>query len=261
MVEARTETAAPLLEARGLVKRYGHVQALRGADFSVGEAEIVGLLGDNGAGKSTLVRILSGVTGPDAGEIRVDGRPVSIPTPAAAQALGIETVHQDLALAADLDAASNVFMGRELLKPGPLGWLGVLDNRAMRAAAATGFRDLGVTAPPSGTAVADMSGGQRQGVAVGRSVHWARRLLFMDEPTAALGVVQSRKVLDLVRRVRDRGVAVVIISHNLPEVLSVADRVEVMRMGTRAAQLPADVTTDRLMAAMTGLQVKGDEQA
>src|SRR5919202_253297 len=192
--------AEPLLEARGIVKSFGRVRALRGASFTVNPGEVVALIGDNGAGKSTLVKTLSGVIHPDEGEIRFEGRPVSIPTPVAARELGIETVVQD----------------------------------------------------PT-AAVATMSGGQRQGVAVARAVTWAGKVVFMDEPTAALGVVQTRNVLDLIRRVRETGLAVVLISHNMPDVLAVSDRVEVLRLGERVAQFTtADTTMERLVGAMTG---------
>ena len=164
-----------------------------------------------------------------------EGRSVEIGSPAAAQALGIETVYQDLALAPDLDGAANVYMGRELLKPGILGRLGVLDKRAMKVGAEEAFADLGVAVKDADAAVAYLSGGQRQGVAVARAASWASRVIIMDEPTAALGVVQTENVLNVIRRVRDRGVAVVLISHNMPDVLKVADRIEVLRLGRRVA--------------------------
>jgi simple sugar transport system ATP-binding protein len=243
----------PLLEARGIVKHYGHVHALRGADFAVAGGEVVALIGDNGAGKSTLVKILSGATEPDAGEIRFEGRPVDLPTPVAARALGVETVYQDLALAPDLDPAANLFLGRERLRPGLLGRLGFLANRAMAARTAEAFRELGIGLRAGGIPVAGLSGGQRQSVAVSRAVTWASKVLFLDEPTAALGVVATRRVLDLIRRVRDRGVAVVLVSHNMPEVLQVSDRIEVLRLGRRVASLQAaDASMEDLVGAMTG---------
>ncbi len=243
----------PLLEARGLVKTYGQVEALSGANFAVHPGEVVALVGDNGAGKSTLVKTLVGAVAPDGGEILVDGRPTSFGGPRDAQALGIETVYQDLALAADLDAAANLFLGREQLRGGLLGTLGVLDKRAMRERAVTAFAELGVQLKDIGAPVATLSGGQRQSVAIARSVAWASRVVFMDEPTAALGVVQRGRVLELIRTVRDRGVSVVLISHNMPEVLSVADRVEVLRLGQRVARFDAAATSlEELVAAMTG---------
>jgi simple sugar transport system ATP-binding protein len=245
--------SAALLEARGLVKRFGHVEALRGANFAVHSGEVVGLVGDNGAGKSTLVKSLSGTLQPDEGEIMFDGRPVHLDGPHAAQALGIETVYQDLALAPDLDPAANLYLGRELLMGGLLGRLGLLDNKAMRAETARIFSTLNVVLQRTDTPVTNLSGGQQQGVAVGRAVAWANRVLFLDEPTAALGVVQTRNVLDLIRRVRDRGIGVVLVSHSMPDVCAVADRAQVFRLGRRVAVLQkADMTLENLVAAMTG---------
>jgi simple sugar transport system ATP-binding protein len=247
----------PILEARDIVKTYGHVQALDGANFSVFPGEVVALIGDNGAGKSTLTKVISGVIHPDSGELLFDGVPVGIGSPAAAQELGIETVYQDLALAPDLDGAANVYMGRELLKPGILGRLGVLDKRAMKAGAERAFVDLGVAVKDADAAVAYLSGGQRQGVAVARAASWASRVIIMDEPTAALGVVQTANVLDVIRRVRDSGVAVVLISHNMPDVLQVADRIEVLRLGQRVAIFRGEeATLESLVGAMTGALVQ-----
>ncbi len=247
----------PLLEARGLVKSFGRVHALRGADFMVNRSEVVALIGDNGAGKSTLVKTLSGVHAPDAGEILFEGKPVSIPTPEAARALGIETVYQDLALAPDLQSSANLFLGREVLRPGILGKLGFLDNVAMRKQTESAFGDLGVGVQDVTAPVATFSGGQRQGVAVARAVTWASKVVFRDEPTAALGVVQTRRVLDLIRRVRERGLSVVLISHNMPEVMEVADRVEVLRLGQRVATFKrGEATMEDLVGAMTGALVQ-----
>jgi simple sugar transport system ATP-binding protein len=246
-------TGTTLLEARGVVKRYGHVEALRGADFSVGAGEVVALIGDNGAGKSTLVKVLAGVTSPDAGEILFEGEPVGMGGPTAARALGIETVYQDLALAPDLDPAANLFLGREQLRPGLLGRLGFLDNRAMAERTRTAFAELGAGVQSERMPVGFLSGGQRQSIAVGRAAAWASKLIFMDEPTAALGVVQAERVLDLIRRVRDTGVGVVFISHNMPHVLEVADRVEVLRLGRRVARYRrGEVSMEELVGAMTG---------
>jgi simple sugar transport system ATP-binding protein len=253
--------AEPILEARNIVKTYGHVRALEGANFSVRPGEVVALIGDNGAGKSTLTKIISGVVGPDSGELRFEGRPVEIGSPSDAQALGIETVYQDLALAPDLDGAANVYMGRELLRPGLLGRLGVLDKRAMKTGAEEAFAQLGVAVKDAGAAVAYLSGGQRQGVAVARAASWASRVIIMDEPTAALGVVQTENVLNVIRRVRDRGVAVVLISHNMPDVLKVADRIEVLRLGRRVAVFNRqDATLESLVGAMTGAIIEDGER-
>ncbi len=255
------DSRQPILEARGIVKTYGRVQALRGANFSAYPAEVVALIGDNGAGKSTLIKILSGAVGPDGGEILFEGRSVDIASPAAAQELGIETVYQDLSLAPDLDGAANIFLGRERTRPGLLGALGVLDKRAMHDAAVKAFADLGVAIEDADASVALLSGGQRQGVAVARAASWASKVIIMDEPTAALGVVQTSHVLDVIRRVRDRGVAVILISHNMPEVLDVADRVEVLRLGRRVASFSrAEATLESLVGAMTGA-LEHEEQA
>jgi simple sugar transport system ATP-binding protein len=248
----------PVLEAREIVKSFGRVQALRGVNFTVN----VALVGDNGAGKSTLVKTLVGVHPPDAGEIRFDGAPVSIQTPHEARDLGIETVFQDLALAAELDPAANMFLGRELRRPGVLGKLGFLDKATMRGRSDEAFDNLGVRIQDTSAPVANMSGGQRQGIAICRAVTWASKVVFMDEPTAALGVVQTRNVLNHIRRVREHGLSVVLISHSMPEVFEVADRIEVLRQGRRVASLrPADVTMEDVVAAMTGATTFHDEEA
>ncbi|MBV9382794.1 MAG: sugar ABC transporter ATP-binding protein [Streptosporangiaceae bacterium] len=242
--------AEPLLEARSVTKRYGHVQALDGASFAVLPGEVVALIGDNGAGKSTLVKVLSGAIRPDGGEILVEGEPVSLSSPVDARRHGIETVYQDLALAPDLDAAANLYLGREIYLV-PL--LRVLNRSAMRRSAVSAFAELGVELPDVSAPVATLSGGQRQSVAVARAVAFASKVIFMDEPTAALGVVQRGRVLDNIRRVRDRGISVVLISHNMPEVLAVADRVEVLRLGRRVARFTAsEASLEQLVGAMTG---------
>jgi simple sugar transport system ATP-binding protein len=240
----------PVLEARKLTKHYGHVLALDEADFTASPGEVVALIGDNGAGKSTLVKTLVGAIRPDQGEILVDGAPVHLGSPLDARGYGIEAVYQDLALAPDLDSAANLFLGRELYV---VPFVRVLNRRAMRQRAVTAFAELGIELPDVGTPVGMLSGGQRQSIAVARAVAFASRIIFMDEPTAALGVVQRGRVLDVIRRVRDRGVSVVLVSHNMPEVLAVADRVEVLRMGRRVAVYTAAQTSvDELVGAMTG---------
>jgi simple sugar transport system ATP-binding protein len=244
------EVAEPLLEARGLVKHYGHVLALDSASFTAYPGEVVALIGDNGAGKSTLVKTLSGAIRPDGGEILVEGRAVQMSSPLDARRYGIETVYQDLALAPDLDAAANLHLGREIYRFRPLH---VLNRSEMRRRAVEAFADLGVELPDVSAPVVTLSGGQRQSVAVARAVAYASKIIFMDEPTAALGVVQRERVLDNIRRVRDRGIAVVLISHNMPEVLAVSDRVEVLRMGHRVARFTAsEATVEQLVGAMTG---------
>jgi simple sugar transport system ATP-binding protein len=244
--------ATPLLEARGVTRRFGHVQALTEANFTVYPGEICALIGDNGAGKSTLVKILSGADRPDGGTILLNGRPLVLDSPVAAQQAGIATVYQDLALAPDLTPADNLYMGRELLLPGVLGRLGFLDRPRMRSLSRQQFGRLGVTLRASGVPVSSLSGGQRQSVAITRAALWADKVIFMDEPTAALGVVQQGRVLDLIRQVKRSGIAVVLVSHNMPQVLGIADRIEVMRLGRRVAQFDgAGTTVDQLVTAMT----------
>ena len=243
----------PILEARSLVKRFGHVEALRGADFAAYAGEVTALIGDNGAGKSTLVKILSGVNKATSGEIIVAGKVVAFGSPAEAHAAGIETVYQDLSVAPDLSPAANMFMGREKLRPGLLGKLGFLDNTAMRRESLVAFGRLKVALKDMDTPIASLSGGQRQSVAICRSMMWARSVVFMDEPTAALGVVQTGRTLDLVRRIRDTGVAVVLISHNMRDVLQVADSIEVLRLGKRITRFRNDgLSVQDLVGAMTG---------
>jgi simple sugar transport system ATP-binding protein len=246
----------PVLEARGVTKHYGHVLALDKADFTAFPGEVVALIGDNGAGKSTLIKILVGAIRPDSGEILVNGAPVSLSSPLDARKHGIEAVYQDLALAPDLDPAANLYLGREI---SAVPFVRVLKQREMRARAVTAFAELGVELPNMRTPVGMLSGGQRQSVAVARAVAFASKIIFMDEPTAALGVVQRARVLDVIRRVRDRGISVVLVSHNMPEVLAVADRVEVLRMGRRVATYNASETSvDELVGAMTGaLELSG----
>jgi len=254
--------AQPILEARDISKAYGHVQALSGTNFVAHRGQVTALVGDNGAGKSTLTKVISGVARPDGGELLFEGRPVDIDSPSAAQELGIETVYQDLALAPDLDGAANIYLGREVFRGGLLGKLGVLDNRAMRKGAIESFGDLGVAIRDPSASVGYLSGGQRQGVAVARAATWASKVIIMDEPTAALGVVQTKNVLDTIRRVQQSGIAVILISHNMPEVLEIADRVEVLRLGRRVASFTReDATLEGLVGAMTGALVQEGQGA
>jgi len=246
----------PLLEAIGIRRTFGHVQALRGADFNVFPNEIVALIGDNGAGKSTLVKILSGAERPDGGSLKIDGQEVRFGSPLDAQLNGIATVYQDLALAPDLTPAENLFLGREILKPGVLGKLGFIDRSTMRTRAVEQFAKLGVQLKSQRVAIDTLSGGQRQSVAIARAAMWARKLVILDEPTAALGVIQTQRVLDLCKRVRDAGTSVVLISHNMTQVLDVADRVQVLRLGQTVADLRASETNvENLVRAMTSGQV------
>ena len=246
-------TNVPVLEVRGVSKSYGHVEALRDVDFTVNAGEVVALIGDNGAGKSTLIKIISGTTQPDGGELLIDGSPVTIDSPVAARELGIETVYQDLALAPSLDTPANLFLGRELVRHGIAGRLGFLDKKAMRRQADEVYARFGVDMRNSGLPVGSLSGGQRQSVAVARAVAWPSRIVILDEPTAALGVAQTASVVRLVRQVRDDGRAVVLITHNMQQVLEVADRAEVLRLGSRVAQFRvAEATVNLLVSAMTG---------
>ncbi|WP_408668181.1 ATP-binding cassette domain-containing protein [Jatrophihabitans sp.] len=243
----------PILEARGISRSFGHVRALQDADFDIMPGEVVALIGDNGAGKSTMVKALTGNLELDSGQLFFDGEPIKITTPQQAANLGMEVVYQDLALAPHLNPFQNMFLGREIPRRGLLGKLGFMDDKAMKAKAQAGFADLGGTVRSLTAPVGSMSGGQRQQIAIVRAIAWAGKVVFLDEPTAALGVVQTKNVLDTIKRVRDRGIAVVLISHSMPHVLEVADRVQVMRLGTRVATLPAKGTTvEQLVGAMTG---------
>ncbi len=245
---------AVVLQARGLVKRYGHVTALDGADFDLRAGEILAVIGDNGAGKSSLIKALSGALIPDAGEIRLDGRLVHFRRPSDARRAGIETVYQELAVAPAMTIAENLYLGRELRRAGALGSvLRLLDHRRMRAGAEEHLRDLQIGVRSMEQAVETLSGGQRQGVAVARSAAFARHVVIMDEPTAALGVKEGTMVLALIRRVRERGLPVVLISHNIPHVFEVADRIHVARLGRRAAVLdPRAISMSDAVAVMTG---------
>ncbi len=246
--------ARPVLEARGIVKRYGHVTALDGVDLDVGAGEILALIGDNGAGKSTLLKVLSGAIEPDAGEVRIADRSVRLRSPLDARRAGIETVYQDLALSPALDVASNLFLGRELRRGGLAGSLfRLLDKRGMQREASRHLADLGIEVPSVTGAVENLSGGQRQGVAVARAAAWARRVVILDEPTAALGVRETGHVLALIRRIRERGLAVVLVSHDMPHVFELADRIQVMRLGRRATTItPRTHTMADAVALMTG---------
>lgn len=245
---------ATVLQARGLVKRYGHVTALDGADFDLLAGEILAVIGDNGAGKSTLIKALSGALIPDEGEIRLDGKPVRFHSPSDARRQGIETVYQDLAVAPAMSIAENLFLGRELRRPGLLGSLfRLIDKRKMLSEAIAHMRDLQIGIRSMKQAVETLSGGQRQGVAVARSAAFARHVVIMDEPTAALGVKESNMVLDLIRRVRDRGLPVILISHNMPHVFEVSDRIHIQRLGKRVAVVnPRDIKMSDAVAIMTG---------
>ncbi|TXG79778.1 MAG: sugar ABC transporter ATP-binding protein [Thermomicrobiales bacterium] len=243
----------PVLEARGVSKSFGAVRALDNVNLSVYKGQIVALIGDNGAGKSTLINCMTGVFPPDSGEFLFNGKAVAMHSPHDARDLGIETVYQDLAVAPHLDSAANIYLGREAMKPGILGKLGFLDNTFMMEETAGELKRLRVRIPDPRRRVFTLSGGQRQSVAVARSVKWAKNVVIMDEPTAALGVAQSQMVLDLMREVRNSGIPVVFISHNMPHVFEVADRIVVLRLGTVVTELdPRTDTIDQAVGWMTG---------
>ncbi len=253
-----TTRPTPVLEARGLTKRFGKVTALENADFELLPGEIVAVIGDNGAGKSSLIKCLCGAYSPDQGEILLDGEPVTFKSPLEARALGIETVYQNLAVAPGLDIAQNMFLGRELRKAGIVGSLfRLLDRSTMRQHARKQLSDLGLlTIQDIGQAVETLSGGQRQGVAVARAAAFATKVVIMDEPTAALGVKESRRVLELIKDVRDRGLPIILISHNMPHVFEVADRIHIHRLGRRAAVVsPKTCSMSDAVAIMTGAKV------
>jgi ABC-type sugar transport system ATPase subunit len=249
-------TAEWALTARGLHKTYGMITAVDEVDLEIGAGQVVAVVGDNGAGKSTLIKMLSGAVTPDRGELVVGGEPVKLSTPNDARAVGIETIYQDLALLPNLDVTTNLYLGREETVSGPFGGLGILARRRMRDEAKKHLADLRITLPKTwGTPVSSLSGGQRQSVAIARAMVWASRLVIMDEPTAALGVAQSQAVLDLVRRVRERGTSVVIISHILPHILELADRIVVMRHGSKVADMSAEgVSQDDLIELIVGFE-------
>ncbi len=242
-------TTAPVLSMTGLNKRFGAVQALTDVDFEVHAGEAVGLVGDNGAGKSTLIKAISGAQPADEGHIMFDGREVQISRPSDAVDLGIATVYQDLALCDNLDVVANLYLGREPAAGGI-----VLDEVAMERKATELLRQMQVrTLRSVRTQVASLSGGQRQSVAIARSLLGEPKVVLLDEPTAALGVAQTKQVLDLIRRLRDQGLGVVVISHNLADVFEVCDRVVVMRLGRRVATFRvADVSREAIVAAITG---------
>ena len=250
-----------VLEARNIVKRYGHVTALDGANLELRAGEVLAVIGDNGAGKSTMVKVLCGAVVPDEGEVLLDGVPVHFQSPLDPRKRGIETVYQDLAVAPALDIATNLFLGREVRCRGILGsWFRLLDKGRMKREAQKEMAELKFHLPSIESAVENLSGGQRQGVAVARAAIFGRRLVIMDEPTAALGVRESGEVLNLIRTIRDRGLPVLLISHNMPHVFEIADRIHVMRLGRRVAlTTPQEHTMGEVVAIMTGA-IPGNER-
>jgi fructose transport system ATP-binding protein len=257
-----TTTVEPILTTRNLVKRYGRVTALDHCDFDLYPNEILAVIGDNGAGKSTLIKAICGAVAPDEGEIRLDGKTVHFKSPLEARNAGIETVYQNLALSPALSIADNMFMGREIRKPGFLGSvLKKLDHKAMEKIARDKLTELGLmTIQNIGQAVETLSGGQRQGVAVARAAAFGSKVVIMDEPTAALGVKESRRVLELILDVKRRGLPIVLISHNMPHVFEVADRIHVHRLGKRLCVInPKDFTMSDAVAFMTGAKTPPPE--
>lgn len=250
--------ANPILTARGLVKRYGRVTALDNCDFDLYPGEVLAVIGDNGAGKSTLIKALCGAVVPDEGEIVLEGQPVQFTNPMQARNAGIETVYQNLALSPALSIADNMFMGREIRKPGVMGSVfRMLDRGAMEKIARDKLTELGLmTIQNIGQAVETLSGGQRQGVAVARAAAFGSKVVIMDEPTAALGVKESRRVLELIQDVKKRGLPIILISHNMPHVFEVADRIHIHRLGKRLCVIdPKEYTMSDAVAFMTGAKV------
>lgn len=261
-MDPSTTKTQPLLQIEGLGKRFGAIEALTDVSFDIYAGEVVALLGDNGAGKSTLVKILSGNMQPDTGSMRFAGQPMRLQSPAAAKALGIETVYQDLSLCANVDVVANFFMGRELQKS--LLGIRVLDERRMQSETEQALRDIGAVIPSVRAQVEHLSGGQRQAIELCRFVHWGGRLVLLDEPFAALGIEQTRRGLDLIDRVKTQGIAVIVITHNLLHAFQVADRTIVMRQGRIAGIRSMQETNPAAVAALiTGddlLTTKGHRQ-
>src|SRR5450830_1139310 len=248
------QTSDTIFQAHDLVKRYGNVTALDGADFELRAGEILAVIGDNGAGKSSLIKALSGATIPDEGQILLDGQQIHFRSPMDARRAGIETVYQDLAVAAAMSISENLFLGREVRRPGFAGnVLRMLDKKKMLDESVTRMAELKVGIRSMTQAVETLSGGQRQCVAVGRAAAFAQHVVIMDEPTAALGVKEGNMVLELIRRVRDKGLPVILISHNMPHVFEVADRIHIQRLGKRAAVVnPKTISMSDTVAVMTG---------
>jgi fructose transport system ATP-binding protein len=259
--QAASQNGKVIFEGRQLTKRYGHVVAMDHCDFELRDNEVLAVIGDNGAGKSTLIKALAGAIIPDEGEMFLDGEQVRFHTPIDARRYGIETVYQDLAVAPALDIASNLFLGRETRRGGVLGSVfRLMDKKGMRREAGRHMDELKIGLRTMSNAVEDLSGGQRQGVAVARAAAFARRLVIMDEPTAALGVRETGQVLDLIHRIRENGLPVILISHNMPNVFEVADRIHIQRLGRRVAVVtPKQHTMSEVVAIMTGA-LPGDEQ-
>lgn len=264
MTSATATGVKPIMTGRGLVKTFGHVVGLNHADLDLYPGEVLAVIGDNGAGKSTLIKCFAGAHTPDAGTMEVEGRPVLFGSTSDARAAGIETVYQNLAVSPALDISTNLYLGREIRKEGPLGSIfRMLDKKRMRAESAQHLQDLGIATMQDITqAVETLSGGQRQAVAVARAAAFGSKVVILDEPTAALGVRESARVLQLISDLRERGMPVILISHNMPQVFEIADRIHVQRLGRRAAVVtPQSHTQGEAVAIMTGaLQVDEADQ-
>ncbi|HEX6584893.1 MAG TPA: ATP-binding cassette domain-containing protein [Thermoleophilaceae bacterium] len=252
--------STPVLALKGVSKSFGPVQALSDVDFEVQPGEVVALVGDNGAGKSTLVKTIAGIHAADGGTISFEGREVTITSPTDAVALGIATVYQDLALCDNLDVVENLFLGREETGDGPAAVVRQLDEVGMEKQTGELLENLAVTITDVRAEVGTMSGGQRQQVAIARSLLGEPKLVMLDEPTAALGVRQTAQVLELIKRLRDRGYGVLVISHNLADVFEVADRIFVLRLGQKAGEFDRDASQDQVVAAITGASGNGGKQ-
>lgn len=247
--------AAPTLELRGIEKRYGQVSALSGVNVTARAGEVTALVGDNGAGKSTLIKAIAGVHRIDAGQILLDGEAIALTSPRDATECGIETVYQDLALCDNLDVAANLYLGRELRRRGSA----LLDGEAMEARSAQVISELGARLPGFDVLVSALSGGQRQAVAVSRAALWGSRVVLLDEPTAALGVTQTAMVYDLIRSLRDKGLAIIVVSHNMADVFALADRIVVLRLGRNAGEfVPSQSSPEAVVAAITGADTVGE---
>jgi D-xylose transport system ATP-binding protein len=247
------QESSPILEMRDISKRFGAVQALSEVDFEVNRNEVMGLVGDNGAGKSTLVKIIAGTYQPDSGRYLFEGEEVTVKDPRQASDLGIQTVYQDLALCDNLDVVANLYLGREETQPVVPGLFDSIDEITMEQRALRFIRDLHVSIPSIRSRIATLSGGQRQSVAVARSVMWNSKVVLLDEPTAALGVEQTRQVKELILRLRDQGLGIVVISHNLADIFDVSNRIIVLRLGRRVATFKTHVSNpEQVVAAITG---------
>jgi ABC-type sugar transport system ATPase subunit len=254
-----TEQKVPVMQCKDITKRFGGLIAVNHVNLDIYRGEVIGLVGDNGAGKSTLVQMISGVYPPEEGEFFVEGKHVSFSTPMDARNAGIETIYQDLALATNLNAADNIFLGRELTRK-DLSLFTVVDRKKMQSEAENILKELDITIPGITRPIRELSGGQRQAVAISRSIYWNVKLLLMDEPTAALGVPEQRKVYDLVRKLKERKVPIIVISHNMRDVFAVADRIVVMRRGHKVADLQAKDTSDEeIVSLMVGKDTNNKE--